>query len=111
MFGPGAGLTWTPRVFLPTDGPLHKIEVAGAHVRKRLHGIAVKRLHMGRRVQLSTDMSARISGWTAENEVAEQDRERFVAIIESEILSLQEWNVARYPVTPNQYKAWLASAG
>jgi hypothetical protein len=57
------------------------------------------------------DVHTRISGWAAENEVAEQDRERFVAIIESEILSLQEWNVARYPVTPNQYKAWLASAG
>ena len=36
---------------------------------------------------------------------------RFAAIVESEILGLQEWNVARYPVTPNQYKAWLASAG
>jgi Fic family protein len=57
------------------------------------------------------DVHARIAGWAAENEVAEADRERFVAIIESEILGLQEWNVARYPVTPNQYKAWLASAG
>jgi len=57
------------------------------------------------------DVHARIGGWAAENEVAEADRERFVAIIESEILGLQEWNVARYPVTPSQYKAWLASAG
>jgi hypothetical protein len=57
------------------------------------------------------DVHARIGAWAAENGVADTDRERFVAIIESEILGLQEWNVARYPVTPNQYKAWLASAG
>jgi hypothetical protein len=57
------------------------------------------------------DVHTHISGWAAENEVAEADRARFVAIIESEILSLHEWNVARYPVTPSQYKAWLASAG
>lgn len=57
------------------------------------------------------DVHKRIGAWAEENGVVEADRERFVAVIESEILSLQEWNVARFPVTPNQYKVWLASAG
>lgn len=57
------------------------------------------------------DVQNRIGKWTEENGVGESDRGRFVAVIESEILSLQEWNVARYPVSPNEYKAWLASAG
>jgi Fic family protein len=57
------------------------------------------------------EVLTRIGHWAAENEVAEEDLARFVAIIEAEILGLQEWNIARYPFTPNQYKAWLASAG
>jgi Fic/DOC family len=57
------------------------------------------------------DVHTRISVWASENDVAETDRERFVAVIETEILGLQEWNVARYPVTPSEYKRWLASAG
>jgi Fic family protein len=57
------------------------------------------------------DVQNRIGEWAEDNGVAETDRGRFVAVIEAEILSLQEWNVARYPVTPNEYKAWLASAG
>jgi Fic family protein len=57
------------------------------------------------------DVQDRIGKWSQENGVGESDRGRFVAVIESEILSLQEWNVARYPVTPNEFKAWLASAG
>ena len=56
------------------------------------------------------DVQGRIGQWVEHTGVAEADRERFVAVIESEILSLQEWNVARYPITPNEYKAWLASA-
>ena len=57
------------------------------------------------------DVQSRIGKWAEDNGVAGADRGRFVAVIEAEILSLQEWNVARYPVTPNEYKAWLASAG
>lgn len=57
------------------------------------------------------DVPARIGLWAAENDVADADRERFAAIIEAEILGLQDWNVARYPVTPGQFRAWLASSG
>jgi Fic family protein len=56
------------------------------------------------------NVDTRIAEWSAENNVPEADRARFIAVIESEILGLREWNVARYPVTPNQYKAWLAAS-
>lgn len=59
----------------------------------------------------ATDVHTRVSGWATENGVAEVDRERFLAVIESEILGLKDWNVARYPITPSQYRAWLESAG
>ena len=57
------------------------------------------------------DVQSRIASWAKENEVRAEDHARFAAVVESEILGLQEWNVARYPVTPNQYKAWLAASG
>jgi hypothetical protein len=58
------------------------------------------------------DVHDRIAAWAAEDgAISAQDQTRFVAVIESEILGLQEWNVARYPVTPSQYKAWLAASG
>ncbi len=57
------------------------------------------------------DAQARIGAWAGEHEVTEADRARFIAVIESEMLGLHEWNVARFPVTPSEYKAWLAAAG
>jgi Fic family protein len=60
---------------------------------------------------VSDAAQARIGMWASEHEVAETDRARFIAVIESEMLGLHEWNVARFPVTPSEYKAWLAAAG
>jgi len=57
------------------------------------------------------DVQGHIASWGEENAISAEDEGRFAAVVESEILSLQEWNVARYPVTPNQYKAWLAGSG
>jgi len=56
------------------------------------------------------DVQGHIASW-AKNSIRAEDEGRFAAVVESEILGLQEWNVARYPVTPNQYKAWLAASG
>jgi Fic family protein len=64
-----------------------------------------------RNVIPAADVHERISAWARENEIPADDQARFVAVIESEILSLHEWNVARYPVTPSQYKTWLAASG
>ena len=57
------------------------------------------------------DVQSRIASWAKENAISAEDEGRFAAVVESEILGLQEWNVARYPVTPNQYKAWLTASG
>jgi hypothetical protein len=58
------------------------------------------------------DVHDRIAVWAGHvGAIAAQDQARFIAVVESEILGLKEWNVARYPVTPDQYKAWLAASG
>ena len=57
------------------------------------------------------DVQSHVASWAKENAISAEDEGRFAAVVESEILGLQEWNVARYPVTPNQYKAWLATSG
>lgn len=57
------------------------------------------------------DVQSHIASWAKENAISAEVEGRFTAVVESEILGLQEWNVARYPVTPNQYKAWLAASG
>ncbi len=57
------------------------------------------------------DVQRHVASWAKENAVSVEDEGRFAAVVESEILGLQEWNVARYPVTLNQYKAWMAASG
>jgi hypothetical protein len=60
----------------------------------------VVRSHMGR--QKATE---HIAGWTAEH-VPQQDRERFRATAEGELLGLHEGNFARYQIRPSEFKAW-----
>jgi hypothetical protein len=49
--------------------------------------------------------TAYIPEWTAEH-IPQQDRERFRAIAESELLGLHEGNFARYQIRPSEFKAW-----
>ena len=60
----------------------------------------VVRSRMGR--QKATE---HIAGWTAEN-IPQQDRERFRATAEGELLGLHEGNFARYQIKPSEFKAW-----
>lgn len=46
-----------------------------------------------------------VAVWTQEN-IAENDREQFQAMAESELLGLHEGNFARYQITPAQFAAW-----
>lgn len=61
---------------------------------------SVVRSRMGRQVA-----TRRIDGWTAEN-IPQQDRERFRATAEGELLGLHEGNFARYQIRPSEFKAW-----
>jgi Fic family protein len=51
-----------------------------------------------------------IAAWSEKN-IPQHDQAKFGAVVESELLGLHEWNVARFPITPNEYKAWLAATG
>ncbi|MCY4130042.1 MAG: Fic family protein [Gammaproteobacteria bacterium] len=42
----------------------------------------------------------------ASDEVAAQEQARFVEIVETEIMSLHEGNIARYRLRPSEYRAW-----
>ncbi len=39
--------------------------------------------------------------------IAMEDQEKFVEIVETELMSLHEGNIARYHITPKAYEAWL----
>ena len=49
--------------------------------------------------------AAHIRDWTPAH-VAEDDRERFQAIAEDELLGLHEGNFARYQIRPSEFKVW-----
>jgi len=36
----------------------------------------------------------------------QEDRTRFVEVLETEVMSLHEGNIARYRLRPSQYQAW-----
>lgn len=38
--------------------------------------------------------------------VPEEDRARFIELIETELLSLHEGNFARYRITPSEFRRW-----
>ncbi len=38
--------------------------------------------------------------------IPQEDRSRFIAVVEAELRGLHEGNIARYRVTPSQYQAW-----
>lgn len=42
----------------------------------------------------------------AEKRVREQDRARFVEVVETEAMNLHEGNIARYRLRPSQYRIW-----
>ncbi|HEX5054927.1 MAG TPA: Fic family protein [Gammaproteobacteria bacterium] len=52
-----------------------------------------------------TEAVARIKRLVAER-VPEQDRRRFIEVVETEIMSLHEGNIARYRLRPSEYGAW-----
>lgn len=39
-------------------------------------------------------------------DVSANDRSRFIETVETELLALHEGNIARYKITPNQFRAW-----
>lgn len=60
----------------------------------------VVRARMGRR-----EATEHIAEWTGEH-IPQQDRERFRATAESELLGLHEGNFARYQIRPSEFNAW-----
>lgn len=46
--------------------------------------------------------------WT-QRHIPADDRARFIAVVEAELVGIHEGNFARYAVTPAQYEAWLAA--
>jgi hypothetical protein len=40
--------------------------------------------------------------------IPESDRERFIQVVETKLLALNEGNYARYQVLPSQFRVWLA---
>lgn len=66
---------------------------------RQLIGDVVKR-HMGRK-----EAGAYIAEWVKEN-VAENEREKFREMAESDLLGLHEGNFARYQVRPSEFAAW-----
>ena len=45
----------------------------------------------------------------AREEVSPEDQARFVEVVETEVMSLHEGNIARYRIRPLQYKTWKAT--
>ena len=45
----------------------------------------------------------------AAQDVSSEDRARFVEVVETEVMSLHEGNIARYRLRPSQYQAWRAT--
>ncbi len=52
-----------------------------------------------------TDAQRHISAWAKEH-VEGHERERFIAMVEAELLNVSESNFARYHVRPSEYYAW-----
>jgi hypothetical protein len=52
--------------------------------------------------------AARVRHGAAEH-VPPADRKRFVEVVETEIMSLHEGNIARYRLRPAEYRAWRES--
>jgi Fic family protein len=42
----------------------------------------------------------------AAEQVSQEDRPRFVEVVETELMSLHEGNIARYRLRPSEYQAW-----
>lgn len=42
----------------------------------------------------------------AAREVDDKDRSRFVEVVETELMSLHEGNIARYRIRPTQFEQW-----
>jgi hypothetical protein len=38
--------------------------------------------------------------------IPQEDQARFVEVVETELMSLHEGNIARYHLQPSQYQAW-----
>ena len=51
------------------------------------------------------DAPTRIAAWSAK-EIAPDDRQRFIEIVEAELASLHEGNFARYRIRPSEFAAW-----
>jgi hypothetical protein len=49
--------------------------------------------------------AAHVSAW-AQERIAQQERERFREVAESELLGLHEGNFARYQIRPSEFAAW-----
>jgi hypothetical protein len=49
--------------------------------------------------------AARIAAWS-KKEIGQDDRQRFVEIVEAELTSLHEGNFARYRIRPSEFVAW-----
>lgn len=43
----------------------------------------------------------------AQDEVPQEDKARFIEVVETEIMSLHEGNIARYRLRPGEYTTWL----
>jgi hypothetical protein len=50
---------------------------------------------------------AHIASWAEEN-IPQEDRERFTQTAETEVLSLHEGNFARYEIRPSEFEGWRA---
>ncbi|OUS11604.1 cell filamentation protein Fic [Gammaproteobacteria bacterium 53_120_T64] len=44
----------------------------------------------------------------AEQEIAEHDSQRFIEMVETELMSLHEGNIARYRIKPSEYRNWAS---
>lgn len=45
----------------------------------------------------------------AAEDVSQEDRARFIEVVETEVMGLHEGNIARYRVRPSQYQTWRAT--
>ena len=43
---------------------------------------------------------------SAAEQVPQEDRSRFVEVVETELMSLHEGNIARYRLRPSEYQGW-----
>jgi hypothetical protein len=45
----------------------------------------------------------------AKQHIKEDDQLRFLEVVETELMSLHEGNIARYRLQPSQYRTWRAT--